>query len=182
MNVRRMPLGLDANGDPKVGSLELLEHKKDTPRLDLGVEWTTAEHVDTGENEEIGPCSQHLVIMNPPYTRDSLRHDQFGEDVEKKLKDREKQLLEGRSGHGSSAGSMFIDLGEHLARIDDGSTLAVVLPLVGANNPSGLKARRLLAEWFQIDWVVASHDPSRVCFSETRTYLRCWLCVADAPL
>ena len=166
MNVRRMPLGLDSSDDPKVGSLELLEHKKDSPRLDLGMEWTTAVHVDTGENEEIGPCSQDLVIMNPPYTRHSIRHDQFREDIEARLKIKERQLMAGRAGHGTSAGSMFIDLGEHLAKMEVNATLATVLPLSGANNPSGAAARKLLAEWFHIEWVVASHDTRRVCFSE----------------
>ena len=35
-----------------------------------------------------------LVIMNPPFTRDSLRHDQFSREDEKKLKAREKELFD----------------------------------------------------------------------------------------
>lgn len=166
MNIRLMPLGMDPNGDTRVGSLELLTVKPGDPRLDLGIDWASGEHIDTGDKAEIAANSQRLVIMNPPYTRDSLRHDQFPADVERKLKNREKILTSGRAGHGSSGSTMFLDLGEHLAALDGGSTLAAVLPMAGAGNPAGLAARKLLAAWFHIDWVVASHDSGRLFFSE----------------
>ena len=166
MNVRRMPLGLDATGKPRVGSLELLDHKRGSPRLDLDMEWTSAIHVDTGDTEEIMPCSQELVIMNPPYTRGDLRHDQYPRKVEKKLKGRESELFKDRAGHGTSAGTMFMDLGEHLCSLEEGSTLATVVPLVMAGAPSAVDARKLLAEWFHVEYVIASHDPGRVAFSE----------------
>lgn len=166
MNIRLMPLGIDPNGDTRVGSLELLTVKPGDPRLDLGIDWASGEHIDTGDKAEIAANSQNLVIMNPPYTRDSLRHDQFPPDVEKRLKNREKTLTSGRAGHGSSGSTMFLDLGEHLAALDGGSTLAAVLPMAGAGNPAGLAARKLLAAWFHIDWVVASHDSDRLFFSE----------------
>ncbi len=166
MNIRRMTLGVDSNGDTRVGSLELLTHKKGAPRLDLDLDWASGEHVDTGDMAEIAANSMDLVIMNPPYTRDSLRHDQFPTAVEKKLKAREKTLTAGRAGHGSSSGTMFMDLGEHLTGLDDGATLAFVAPLAMAGAPSARPARKLLAEWFHIEWVVASHDPTRPHFSE----------------
>ena len=34
-----------------------------------------------------------FVIMNPPFTRDSLRHDQFPPNVERAIKEREKLVL-----------------------------------------------------------------------------------------
>ena len=34
-----------------------------------------------------------LVIMNPPFTRDSLRHDQFSRADEQAIKKREKEVL-----------------------------------------------------------------------------------------
>ena len=166
MNIRRMPLGVDPNGDTRVGSLELLTHKKGAPRLDLNLDWASGEHIDTGDKAEIAPNSMDLVIMNPPYTRDSLRHDQFPAAIEKKLKAREKELTSGRAGHGSSSGTMFMDLGEHLTGLDDGATLAFVAPLAMAGAPSARPVRKMLAEWFHIEWVVASHDPTRPHFSE----------------
>ena len=165
MNIRRMTLGVDEAGDTRVGSLELLTHKIGEPRLDLDIDWASGEHVDTGDKEEIAANSQSLVIMNPPYTRDSLRHDQFPKKIEKKIKAREKHLTSGRAGHGSSAGTMFMDLGEHLTAFSDG-VIAFVYPSSGAAAPSNLEARKMLAEQFHIEWVVASHDPNRLFFSE----------------
>lgn len=164
MNIHMMPLeaGSKSQADEaRVGSLELLETDK---RLFVG--WSAGRQVDTEVEVEARHNSYDLVIMNPPYTRDSLRHDQFDDADEKQLKKREKELMAGRAGHGSSSGTMFLDLGEHLVKLDDGCALALVFPLTGAGAPSALKARRLLAEWFHVEWVVASHDLDRFCFSE----------------
>lgn len=166
MNIRKMILGPDANDDIRVGSLELLATKPGASRLDLGFSWASGEQIESGNLAEISANSQRLVIMNPPYTRDSLRHDQFSEEIELKLKSREKKLMEGRAGHGSSSGTMFMDLGEHLTSLN-GGTLAFVYPAAGAAAPSNELARKLLSEWFHIEWVVASHDPKRTFFSES---------------
>lgn len=163
MNIHLMPLEA-GDADPaetRVGSLELLETDK---RLFVG--WSAGRHVDTELEVEARHNSYDLAIMNPPYTRDSLRHDQFSKIGEEKLKKREKEIMSGRAGHGSSAGTMFLDLGEHLVKLDDGSTLAFVFPLTGAGAPSAQKVRKLLAEWFHIEWVIVSHDLRRICFSE----------------
>ena len=37
--------------------------------------------------------------MNPPFTRDSLRHDQFSKADERKIKAREKQLFANKPVH-----------------------------------------------------------------------------------
>ena len=167
MNIRLMPLGVDENNNAKVGSLELLGVEPGTPRLDLGIDWASGSHIDTDEQEEIAANSHQLVIMNPPYTRDSLRHDQFSPKIERQLKVAERQLTHKRAGHGSSSGTMFVDLGEHLTSLEDGSTLAFVYPASGAAAPSNRAARKLLAEWFHLDWIVASHDLKRTRFSES---------------
>lgn len=171
MNMHMMPLGV-LDGEARVGSLEMLDRraiKMDWSRggtqSSFGFVDVSGDHVDAGETSEVKPNQFDLVIMNPPYTRDSLRHDQFSKAVEAKLKKREKSLMEGRAGHGSSSGTMFCDLGEHLCRLH-GGTLAVVLPLTGAANPSGRAVREMLAEQFHIEWVVCSHDPKRPWFSE----------------
>ena len=168
MNIRRMPLGVEG-GVVRLGSLDLLTHATGQSKFDLDKDWASGEHIDTGDMKEIGPNSHQLVIMNPPYTRDSLRYDQFAPDVEKQLKGAEKHLMEGRAGHGSSSGTMFIDLGEHLTSLKDGATIAFVYPAAGAAAPSNLDARKLLAEWLWIEWIVSSHDSSRPWFSESTT-------------
>ena len=76
-----------------------------------------------------------IIIMNPPFTRDSLRHDQFLPQYETILKKREKWLLRehiaGGTLHMSSQGNNFVVLADRLTR--DGGTMAVVLPMVNRN-------------------------------------------------
>ena len=167
MNIHMMPLGV-VGTQARVGSLELLAApvSRVAGQMYLAVGWSAGRQVDSGIEVEVNPNSFDLVIMNPPYTRDSLRHDQFSDTEEKKLKDREKELMAGRHGHGSSSGTMFADLGEHLCSLDDGAVYAFVAPSAMSASPSAAKVRELLAEWFHIEWVVYSHDPRRTCFSE----------------
>jgi len=166
MNVARLPLGVEVKNRKRyarIGSLELLENAA-TGQFRFGEE-SYGTQVETKRALTLQPNTFHMVIMNPPYTRDSLRHDQFSKAEEKELKAREKVITHKRAGHGSSAGSMFVDLGEHLADMGSG-VLAFVYPLAGVAAPSNRDARKLLAEWFHIDWVVASFDPHRINFSE----------------
>ncbi len=166
MNIARLPLGVEVKNRKRyarIGSLELLENAA-TGQFRFGEESYGAQ-VETKRALTLQPNTFHMVIMNPPYTRDSLRHDQFSKAEEKLLKAREKTITDKRAGHGSSAGSMFMDLGEHLADMGSG-VLAFVYPLAGVAAPSNQDARKLLAEWFHVDWVVASFDPQRTNFSE----------------
>ncbi|MDE0133814.1 MAG: class I SAM-dependent methyltransferase [Acidimicrobiaceae bacterium] len=175
MNVLLMPLGMvDVGGSmrPRLGSLELLDVV--TVAGVTGVQervqfqdlkWYEASQIDSKVLANVKPNSFSLVIMNPPYTRDSLRHDQFSKDEHDALKDREKTLMAGRGAHGSSAGSMFEILGEHLTDLDNG-VLAMVRPTSAATGPAGLQNRKLLAEQFHVEWVISSHDQARMWFSE----------------
>ncbi|WP_420638726.1 N-6 DNA methylase [Candidatus Poriferisocius sp.] len=179
MNIHLMPLEtIDRTGtagsggaqsiEARVGSLELLAGlgaEGDDGQRRLAVGWSAGRQVDTETEIEADPNSNDLVIMNPPYTRDSLRHDQFGRAEKRLLKKREKQLLFGTAARGESGSTAFCVLAEHLAKLDTG-TVASVLPLSAAGDPSGKEVRKLLAEWFHIEWVIASHDPDRHCFSE----------------
>lgn len=106
-----------------------------------------------------------LVIMNPPFTRDSLRHDQFSKSDEKKIKDREKTLFANKPVHLSSNGNAFLVLAEYVSKRNDGA-IAAVLPLVTATNASSLEIRRFLASHFHVETIVTSHDPERIYFSE----------------
>lgn len=167
MNIHRALLGPESErqyANVRLGSLELLAN--DTL---AGMPWAITAQVDTGldtSTVDLKKNSFDLVIMNPPYTRDSLRHDQFSETTEKKLKTREKRLMEGTGAHGSGNSSLFLVLGEHLTKLQEGATLAVVLPLVAATNSSGAKVRKLVGEYYHIEYVICSHDPHRFQFSE----------------
>lgn len=175
MNVLLMPLGMvDVGGSmrPRLGSLELLDVVTVAGMTGVqervqfqDLKWYEASQIDSKVLANVKPNSFSLVIMNPPYTRDSLRHDQFSKDEHDALKDREKALMAGRGAHGSSAGSMFEILGEHLTDLDTG-VLAMVRPTSAATGPAGLQNRKLLAEQFHVEWVISSHDQARMWFSE----------------
>ena len=178
MNIRMMEFGrvgtvIGIKGkagkpDVRAGSLELLEESgaASTKARMEGLVWSPGHHVDSEAPAKIKPNSFDLVIMNPPFTRDSLRHDHLDPKVEKALKARERKLMAGRAGHGSSSGTMFLDLGEHLTSLSDGATLAFVFPATAVAAPSASGVRELLGQWFHVEWVVDSQDPQRFNFSE----------------
>ncbi|MDE2952395.1 MAG: hypothetical protein OXT68_16725 [Chloroflexota bacterium] len=165
MKIYRALLGVDENNEVKLGSLEFLDTgKAGQPRL---LPWPTGvEQIETRE-ESAAAEPADLVIMNPPFTRDSLRHDQFSRAEEKKLKAREKEIFDKLEGgiHRSHNGGGFLALADKIAKSQSG-TIAVVLPLVGATNYATREMRIHLAKKFHIDTIVTSHDPTRIYFSE----------------
>ena len=91
MNVHRALLGV-FDGEPYLGSLDFLSGQA---RL---AAWPTAtRQVESEEGNGRTPPPMDLVIMNPPFTRDSLRHDQFSRADEQAIKQREKEILSGQS-------------------------------------------------------------------------------------
>ena len=162
MKIGRAFLGVDDDGRAFLGSLEFLDEQ---PKL---IPWPNGgqafSQVENGENMA-HPDPADLVIMNPPFTRDSLRHDQFSKEDEKKLKDREKQLFSKKPVHLSGNGSTFLILSDFLIKRESAS-IAVVLPLVGATNYSTANMRKMLGQRYHIETIVTSHDPERIYFSE----------------
>ena len=163
MKIGRALLGVE-EGKAFLGSLEFLS-RESFPQM---MPWPTGvEQIET-EQEIARAEPADLVIMNPPFTRDSLRHDQFSREEELTLKERERYLfsrVESGAVHRSHNGGGFLLLAEFLARTKK-STVAAVLPTVGATNYSTMKLRRFLARKFHIETIVTSHDPQRIYFSE----------------
>ena len=125
MNVHRTLLGV-YEGTPYLGSLEFLSGQ---PRLAAWPSISQQVDDDPGAEQPEQPPAMDLVIMNPPFTRNSLRHDQFSSDDELAIKAREKEMVGGRSGGLStplyrssalaaarrhSSGGMFTVLAERL--------------------------------------------------------------------
>ena len=175
MNIHRAILG-NHEGEARLGSLDFLAGK---PQLAL---WPSSftQQVENGEGNGRTPPPMDLVIMNPPFTRDSLRHDQFTKDEEKAIKQREKEMLDERAqrfedaadgqlfraaARLSGSANTFMLLGDKLAKEETG-TLAVVLPTVMATNPAAQATRQYLAGRFHVETIVSSHDPKRIFFSE----------------
>ena len=162
MKIGRAFLGVDHLGVAYLGSLEFLDRQ---PYL---VPWPQAaqavSQIDSGE-EIVQAEPADLVIMNPPYTRSDLRHDQFTSAEESKLKAREKELFANTPVHLSSNGNAFLVLADYINKADTG-TIAAVAPLVTATNVSSLAIRKYLASRYYIETIVTSHDPQRIYFSE----------------
>ena len=162
MNIHRALLGV-FDGEPYLGSLDFL-----AGQARLAAWPSTAQQVDSESNSE-PPPPMSLVIMNPPFTRDSLRHDQFSRADEQAVKRREKEIMEDQPHRAAarlhSSGGAFTVLAEKMLK-DDGGTLALVLPSVVPTAPGNLELRKYLAQRFHIDTIVSSHDPNRIFFSE----------------
>ena len=162
MKIFRALLGVE-HGEAKLGSLEFLSPEQD--KQPLLIPWPAS--IEQVESKRVAADAEpaDLVIMNPPFTRDSLRHDQFSRADEKKLKAREKELFADQPVHLSSNGNAFMVLAERIAKSQNG-VVAAILPLVTATNASALGIRKFLAENFHVDTIVTSHDPTRIYFSE----------------
>ncbi len=162
MKIGRALLGVE-RGRAFLGSLEFLDHEKQ-PRL---LPWPTGVMQIEAEREIARAEPADLVIMNPPFTRDSLRHDQFSRKEELALKAREKELFAGLEGgiHRSHNGGGFLMLADQIAK-NENAAIAVVLPLVGATNYATRDMRKYLASKFHVDTIITSHDPTRIYFSE----------------
>ena len=166
MKIGRAFLGVDDDGRAFLGSLELLDQSSDQqPKL---IPWPNRgqafSQVDSGD-DMAHPDPADIVIMNPPFTRSDLRHDQFSEEHEAKLKNREKLLFSQKPVHLSSNGNAFLVLADYISKADS-CTIAAVLPLVTSTNASSLEIRKYLASRYHIDTIVTSHDPDRIYFSE----------------
>lgn len=163
MKIARVLLGTK-EGKAYVGSLEFLDQNQ------LLMPWPnqlqSTEQVESGEELSTEKNSVDVVIMNPPFTRDSLRHNQFSKNDEKKLKQRERKLFNNFPVDLSGNSSGFIVLAEYLNKKSSGATLATVLPAVTTTNRSSLAIRQFLAKNYHIEVVVVSHDPKRTFFSE----------------
>ncbi len=162
MKIGRAFLGVDDEGDAYLGSLEFLDQK---PKL---LSWPNAAQavtqVDSGEQiAQADPAD--LVIMNPPFTRDSLRHDQFSKVDERKMKAREKQLFSNKPVHLSGNSAPFVVLADFMRKMD-GGRIAAILPLVTATNASALEIRKFIGSRYYVEYIVSSHDPERIYFSE----------------
>ena len=157
MNIHRPYLGV-VNGQARCGSLELYDGQ-------MSLEPAPAsEQVETGE-ETLKAERHDLVIMNPPFTRDSLRYDHLGLGEERAIKAREKQLFRDTPADLSSSSDTFMLLADKLVGETEG-TVAVILPAGFLGATSGQQMWVHLLKLFHLETVVISHDPQRIWFSE----------------
>ena len=157
-----MPYGRQSDGTVKIGSLELLQGSQvqtlfntSDPALQTGsLGEETAAHV----NVDIPDCGFDLVIMNPPFTRNT---GQEGEHVgtanrafaafeadDQEQREMGKRLTALKSGtcyHGNAGiASAFVALADKKLRA--GGIIALVLPLTVASGAAWAGVRTMLAE------------------------------------
>lgn len=180
MNLFTMRHGPQSSGDAKAGSLELLATAEDRHDIaSLAVPLPTAggleaERAEPGEvPEEPLTATFDLVIMNPPFTRNDIRNRQYDSSNRRSLQEREiviGRFLANRDPEAfqaidqTSVRTFFSPLADALLKESTG-TLASVVPTTALTSASGSGERRFLAQRFQIETVVTSHDPQQWNFS-----------------
>ena len=90
MNIGVARLGI-FDGKARAGSLEMYVDDGMLPYQN----WfdSPLRQIETDVPSNIKKHSADLVIMNPPFTRNDIRHDQLGRDVEKRVKEREEYIF-----------------------------------------------------------------------------------------
>ena len=160
-----MPYGRQDDGSVKLGSLELLQSSTaltlfntNDPALRTG---SAGQETATQINAEIPDAGYDLVIMNPPFTRNTTREGATADAVaaafaafgasDKDQRDMAKrmgQLKEGTCYHGNAGvASAFAGLADK--KLKPGGVLALVLPLSAAAGLSWQGFRKLLATGYQ---------------------------------
>ena len=163
------------------GSIELLLQDQSQGQIPLELGSTRAEdQVPTGRTSAEGmQFAQEitepfdLVIMNPPFTRNDIRNRQLDEHARKRVQKREIEIAAQLETHDAQAAQVidqtsvstfFTPLADKMLKAQR-RTLAKVMPTTAIGNPAGQKEREFLAQRFQIETVITSHDPTRIYFS-----------------
>jgi hypothetical protein len=172
-NFVQMPFG-GPNG--ALGSLDFLAGRAEIPGTlfdAVGIQ----QGLDTGNGAGEGPATMvalpqvDLVIMNPPFTRSQHGSRMFGSLPANELKRaREKLSRLGRTdavqvGTKAGLGAMFLPLASAMVR--PMGRVAFVLPKALLTGKDWEPARRLLANDFHVEVIVASHEPGRWNFSDS---------------
>lgn len=160
MHLYSLMLGINpVTGGGCIGALELLE----------GLDQGTFNPPPVGTRVDALPApiqvdSFDVAIMNPPFTVQDKRHQQFSTEVKNALKHREQKLSQGTAIHRSGNSGAFVVLADkHLD--EEAGVLGFVLPSATVNAPSAQKLRVWLSERFHIKYLIVSYDPSRIFFS-----------------
>ena len=167
-NIFRAKLGVkeDKTG-AWLGSLDLMQ---DSNVLFKDLIHTQERIIGTQESEEQAfEEKMDLIIMNPPFTRNDLRHDQLSKETERIVKEEEKKLLQkffkDEKITLTTSAPAFVCLAHHLSK-KQGARLGLVMPFSQCVATSATGVRRFLYKHWYIELVITSHDTNRVFFSE----------------
>ena len=176
MHIHTMRHGPQPDGSVALGSLELLpEAVGEGEQLDLVGHVKQAAVSTRGVAVAKVPDIRNVdvLLMNPPFTNNEKHGRKFTAEA-KRLIQRRKLDIKGQISEANPEGSALIDsnsvrtfftpLVDALLRKDAG-VLGTILPTTACTSTSGINERKFLAERFDIDLVVTSHDPKCPNFS-----------------
>lgn len=179
MQLHRMPHGTIQNEDDekeetRCGSLEILVgNALALPGWGLGVEST--QHGAQGEvvieaSEAVSPESMDLTIMNPPFTRHSIRNDQLDERTEVMVRDRENFVANNATKRAYRDAINRTSVETYFAPIADtitkpGGIVASVKPFAFCCGAAAEGARRLWLRATKLKYIITTHDNSGLSFS-----------------
>ena len=161
MEIHQPVYGTDRFGTGQAGSLELYGK-----RAAVSLYSPVSQQVDTGLERVLKAVRHDLVIMNPPYTRDHLRHGHLPPSQKKAVKAREKELFGGRHASREGGSGMFMLLADRLCDEENGTLASVVPTSIFSGAKSAQAVWSQLLDGFHLETVVTSHDPRRIHFSE----------------
>ena len=188
MNLYNMQHGVNANGEVRAGSLDILVNDE-TYIPGLAPDTTQSRATAEGYKYEVprlgGLCD--LVIMNPPFTRNDIRNLSLPDKERELVQKHEIRLAQNtpdtehcKAIHQSTIGTFFTPIADLL--MNSTGSLAMVKPYTLCTNASGKHERNLLTDpkRFHLELVVTSHDNRRIFFSENTDIHEC-LIIARRP-
>ncbi len=168
MNLYVMPVGMDRS-IPRLGSIDFFAgHRLNTQfTLDRsGMDAMRAGAGDTGYDNAQVPRAD-LFVMNPPFVSSRYGNLLFGSHPQDRFR-LQRELSRWAKMYRVKAtaglGALFVPLAD--LYVKPGGRLAFVLPLALATGEAWEPIRRLIADRYELEFAVASHDPARFNFSE----------------
>jgi hypothetical protein len=156
-----------------LGSIEFLKDSTITVTRDL-----FGASISPGQVSSTGPVRQQqaslpdldLCVMNPPFTRSTGDNLLFGSLPDKDRKPMQAELsklLKKPRVYASATaglGSVFVATGD--LHLKAGGRMALVLPKALLSGVAWEQTRHLFRLRYQLEYIIASHDPERWNFSE----------------
>ena len=173
MNVHVFPLGIDHDdgGTAKIGSLEWLDNQSVWSMFSGAAKQVSSN--GSRNKAQVPRPKAHLVIANPPFRRHNsstgggeFKTRVFGhaEDDAEELSARLSEVLNGTPANlVAGLASAFVLLGDRA--VESSGRLAFVLPASFLFGTSWSGIREMLAQNYQVEWVVSSHDAKRQSLS-----------------
>ncbi len=180
MKLYVMPIGVE-DSNIKLGSLEFLgeseaavQYRLGPPEMGYGLMDAHRVYSSGSRGAEDGETatlpSLDLTIMNPPFTRSGFGNLLFGSlpssDRSKMQRELQRRLKSVNASATAGLGAAFVAAAAPKLRPGEGR-LALVLPLTVCTGPSWAQTRALIEADYDLDMVVASHDPERWNFSDS---------------